>query len=580
MIYILKKLKPSGLCFLLLSLVMMIIQVRFDLKIPDLMSDMTLSLQNDSSNIKEILRIGGKMMIYTMGSVMIALLSSIFIAKISTGFSADIRKDLFYRTQDFSFAEIKKFSIPSLIVRATNDIVNVETMLVMGILIMFKAPITAIMATGKIRNLNKEWGMPTIITVVVVIVLSITALLSMYNKSIRLQKMTDDVNMIARENYSGTYTIRAYNYEKYRNDKFRSHNDQLAHTEKVINDIMTVMTNMIMISVSILTVVIYVIGAVIINKCELEDKIIVFSQMIVFSTYALQIISAIVMFITIFIMLPRAMVSYKRIKEIIDERISILSGRNKIEGIDSIEFRNVDFMYPDGRANALTDLSFKVKKGETLAVIGATGCGKSTLVNLLMRFYDATRGKILINDKDIKEYDIKSFRSNIGYVPQKTFMFGGTVSSNIAYNSDEIDRERLNKVCEAACVDDFVQVLPDGTDSKVEKEGSNYSGGQKQRMSIARALYNSPDLLIFDDSFSALDFKTDKRIRNNIKNYCQNAIKVIVAQRISTVIDADTIIVVDDGKIVGMGNHEELMKNCTNYQQFAYAQISGGEINE
>lgn len=580
MIYILKKLKLTGLCLLILSVFLMVIQIRFDLKIPELMSDMTLSLQNDSSNINEILKTGGKMMTYTLGSVLIALFSSILIAKISTGFSADIRKDLFYRTQDFSFAEIKKFSVPSLIVRATNDIVNVETMLVMGILVLFKAPITAIMATRKISGLNKEWGMPTIFTVIIVVVVSTAALVSMYNKTIRLQKMTDDVNMIARENYSGTYTMRAYNFEKKRNNIFRSSNEQLAHTEKVINDIMTVMTNLIMISVSVLTVVIYVIGAIVIKKSELEDKIIVFSQMMVFSTYALQIISAIVMFITIFIMLPRAMVSYKRIKEIIDERISILSGRNKIKGIDSIEFRNVDFMYPDGKANALTDLSFKVNKGETLAVIGATGSGKSTLVNLLMRFYDATNGKILINDRDIKEYDIKGLRSSIGYVPQKTFLFGGTVASNIAYNSDEIDKERLNKVCEAACVDDFVQVLPDGIESKVEKEGSNYSGGQKQRMSIARALYNSPDLLIFDDSFSALDFKTDKKIRNNLKDLCRNAIKVIVAQRISTVIDADTIIVVDEGKIVGIGDHEHLMRNCTNYQQFAYAQISGGEINE
>lgn len=580
MVEILKKIGIKGLLFLIFSFAFLVIEVYFDLKIPDIMSDITYYIQSGYDEIEKILKSGGKMLGYTVMSIICLYIASMIVARISSNFSARVRKELFYKTQEFSFTEINKFSIPSLITRTTNDIVNVETMLVMGMLVTFKAPIMAGMAIRKIYNKSQIWSMTTAGAVILIAIICIAALIVMYKKFTALQKLTDDVHLIARETINGIYTIRANNFEPNRQKSFNDKNLELTNNNRFTDIIMSFVNTSVNFLMDIVTIVVYFTGAILIDKASNQmEKIGLFSDMVVYSTYALQIINSLLMVIVVFITFPRAMVSAKRVAEILKEKTGISDGDYFVDRtINSIEFKNVGFMYYDANSDVLSDLNFYVKKGETLAITGAIGSGKTTLVNLLMRFYDASEGEILINGVNIKKYSVSDLRSMIGYVPQKNFLFGGTVASNVSYGSEE-DEERIEEVCSIACVDEFIENMPDGYQSQVEREGGNFSGGQKQCISIARALYKKASLLIFDDSFSALDYKTDRIIRDKLKSVYKNTIKIIISQRISTILDADKIIVLDEGKISGIGTHESLMKSCENYREFVNVQMTGGGIN-
>lgn len=566
---------------LLLCMVFTVLEVHYDLKIPDVMSDMTMYVQEGNNNMAEIYRAGGKMLIYTAISLINVIISSVILAKFTSDFSAKLRKDLFYKSQDLSQNEINRFSVSSLITRATNDLVNIESAIVLGLLVIFKAPLMAGMAINKIRSQDRQWSLLTAAVVIFIIIMSLIALFLIYKKFISIQLLTDNVNNVARENMKGVYTIRAFNFERKRSERFFEKNFELTKTEQYTDSIVAVANVTITVVLNITTVLIYLLGASTINNAEGEKKLILFSDMLVYSTYAMQIINSLVMMMVIFIFLPKAIVSVKRIAEVLETESSIIDGSESIEGgIETIEFRNVFMAYPGAKENVLTDINFSVNKGETLAVTGPTGSGKTTLIKALMRLYDTSNGQILINGQDIKEYSLKEMYSNIGYVPQNNILFKGTAASNIAYGLQEIDDDMLNKACSTSDVNSFLEDSAKVSESGVLGEGSNYSGGQKQRLSIARALYKEPSVLIMDDSFSALDFKTDKNIRTKLKKEYKDAIKIIISQRISTIIDADNILVLDDGKIVGSGKHEDLMRKCVQYREFADVQLNGGTSDE
>lgn len=562
---------------IIICIIFIFIEVKLDLKIPEIMSDITMDLQNDNIKIQEIIKSGMKMLMYSFGSILSIFCASVITAKISSDFSAGLRSKLFKKTQDFSFNEINHFSIPSLITRTTNDIFNIENVVVLGIINTIKTPIVIFMALNKINSSRKEWSTITAFAILIIIILTVIGFILAYNKYASLQQLTDEVNLASLENINGLYTIRANNFEPKRYMKFIIKNDKLSTTERFTNVIAAGLTSSITFITNILTVIIYYSGAQIITDADFDEKMKIFSDMIVYSTYSLQIISAIIMMIIVLILIPRAAVSFKRISAVLNEKIIISEGKNVSDrDVQSIEFRNVCFRYPSSVKDTLSDLNFNIKKGETLAIIGSTGCGKTTLVNLIMRFYDVSKGELLINGTNIKDYTFDSIHKMIGYVPQKSFLFSGTVASNVSYGSDEENYEMIDKACKAACVSDFTNNLTDKYKSHVNREGNNFSGGQKQRISIARALYNTPPILIFDDSFSALDYKTDKTIRNNIKNTYKDSIKIIVSQRISTIIDAEKIIVLENGCISDIGTHDQLLQRNKSYKQFAEIQNIGG----
>ncbi len=577
MINVFKRMGARGLVLTLFTVLFTALEVHFDLKIPDKMSELTMYVQMGNDDMGKILRTGGEMLIYTFAGISAVLISSFLVAKITSDLSATIRKDFYYKCQDMSMNEMNKFSIPSLITRATNDIVNIELAMILGMIVLFKAPIMAGMAIRKIRNQNHDWSMLTGIAIVFILVICIAGLIMIYKKFISLQKLTDDVNSVARENYNGTYTIRSFNYEDKRAEEFEARNLKLTKTEQFTDTVVIVINTIVTVVMNVLTVLIYLLGASAINDAYGEEKLVLFSNMLVFSTYAIQIITSLVMMIVVFIFLPKAIVSANRISEVLDSENTVVDGNKRIESIDTIEFRNVDFRYPGTKDNALSSINFKLKRGETLAITGSTGCGKTTLINALMRFYDAAGGEILINGESIKNYVTDDLYRRIGYVPQKGFLFKGTIGTNIAYGCEKAEKSKFENVCRISAVDGFLGDLPDGIDSRVLHRGDNFSGGQKQRMSIARAIYKEPDVMVFDDSFSAVDYKTDKTIRNNLKNEYNDKIKIIVSQRTSTIVDADKILVLDDGIIVGSGTHEELMESCEQYKKFADIQMKRGE---
>jgi ATP-binding cassette subfamily B protein len=548
------------------------------------MADITALVQTDGSKMADIMAAGGKMLLCAFGSLAATVVVAIISSRIASDFSAVLRAKLFNKVQGFSMEEIGRFSTASLITRSTNDVTQVQMFVTMGFQVLIKAPILAIWAVCKISAKSWQWTFSTGVAVAVLLIIVGLCVSIALPKFKKLQELTDDINRVTRENITGINVVRAYNAEKYQESKFETANNNLTKTQLFTSRTMSFMMPGIQLIMSGLPLAIYWIGAYLINKADMMSKITLFSDMVTFSSYAMQIVMAFMMMVMVFIILPRASVAAKRINEVLDTEATIEDGDKDIKdsGIrGEIEFKNVNFKYPDAEDYVLSDISFSVKKGETLAIIGATGCGKSTVINLIPRFYDVTEGEVLVDGVNVKDYKQKELRNKIGYVSQKATLFGGTVKSNIAYGDNGKDGFMESDIVDSVYVaqaSEFVEKMGEGYDSYIAQGGGNLSGGQKQRLSIARAVCRHPEIFIFDDSFSALDYRTDRALRSALKKECADATKIIVAQRIGTIRDADKIIVLENGTIAGMGKHDELMKNCEVYRQIAYSQLSKEEL--
>ena len=584
MLRILRKLSGKNVAFVFVCALFIFAQVWLDLTLPDYMSEITMLLQTQGSQMSEILKAGAMMLLCALGSLVCSVVVSVVVAAIAADFSASLRTHLFNKVQSFSMAEIGNFSTPSLITRSTNDVMQVQMLLVMGMQVLIKAPVTAVWAIIKISDKSSEWTITTAVAVVVLFIIIGTCIALSMPKFRKLQRLTDDVNRVTRENLTGIRVVRAYNAESYQQDKFESVNDELTRANVFTARVMSTMMPSITLVNNMLVLSVYFIGAVIIDRAALADKAQLFSDMLVFSSYAMQIVMSFMMLVMIFILLPRASVAAKRILEVLDTKLSIQDGHiSQIKGSVSgeIEFKNVSFKYPGADSEALRDINFHARRGQTVAIIGSTGCGKSTLVNLIPRFYDVCEGQVLVDGVDVRDYTQYALRCKIGYVSQKAVLFSGTVESNIAYGDcgkGKISRSDVEDAVYTAQASEFVEGLSEGYEGYVAQAGSNFSGGQKQRLSIARAVARYPEILIFDDSFSALDYKTDRKLREALKSCCSDATKIIVAQRIGTIRDADMIIVLDEGRMAGIGTHESLMQECEVYRQIAYSQLSKEEL--
>lgn len=584
MLRIFKNLGKKELGLMLVSLVFIVAQVYLDLKMPDYMKEITALISVPGSSVREVMKAGGKMLLCAFGSLVSAVIVSICAARIASNFSAVVRGKLFDKVQSFSMEEIGRFSTASLITRSTNDVTQVQMLIVMGLQAMIKAPIMAIWAILKISNKSWQWTASTAIAVVVLLVVVIACLLLTLPKFRSLQALTDDLNRVTRENLTGLSVVRAYNAENYQEAKFDDVNTTLTNTHLFTSRTMAVLLPFIGLVMNGLTLAIYWIGAYLINgENNILLKFDLFSDMVVFISYAMQVVMSFMMLVMIFIMLPRASVAAKRILEVLDTEPTIKEGTRK-EGVlmkvGEIEFKDVSFKYPDAEEYVLQNINFTAHKGETVAFIGSTGCGKSTLINLVPRFYDVTEGEIVVDGVNVKEYMQETLHNKIGYVSQKAFLFSGTINSNIAYGDNgknSISLDDVKNAISIAQAKEFVEKDEVGYDGYVAQGGANFSGGQKQRLSIARAIARKPEILIFDDSFSALDYKTDRILREALEKECKDSTKLIVAQRIGTIRNADKIIVLDDGGIVGMGTHAELMKECEVYKQIALSQLSEEE---
>ena len=584
MIKLLKNLPKRNWLMMFFAIGFVVLQVWLDLTIPDYMADITALVQTDGSKMADIMAAGGKMLLCAFGSLAATVVVAIISSRIASDFSAVLRAKLFNKVQGFSMEEIGRFSTASLITRSTNDVTQVQMFVTMGFQVLVKAPILAIWAVCKISAKSWQWTFSTGVAVAVLLIIVGLCVSIALPKFKKLQELTDDINRVTRENITGINVVRAYNAEKYQETKFETANNNLTKTQLFTSRTMSFMMPGIQLIMSGLPLAIYWIGAYLINKADMMSKITLFSDMVTFSSYAMQIVMAFMMMVMVFIILPRASVAAKRINEVLDTEATIEDGDKDIKdsGIrGEIEFKNVNFKYPDAEDYVLSDISFSVKKGETLAIIGATGCGKSTVINLIPRFYDVTEGEVLIDGVNVKDYKQKELRNKIGYVSQKATLFGGTVKSNIAYGDNGKDGFMESDIVDSVYVAqaaEFVEKMDKGYDSYIAQGGGNLSGGQKQRLSIARAVCRHPEIFIFDDSFSALDYRTDRALRSALKKECADATKIIVAQRIGTIRDADKIIVLENGTIAGMGKHDELMKNCEVYRQIAYSQLSKEEL--
>lgn len=583
MLKILKYLKKQEWVYVVFSVAFIAVQVWLDLKLPDYMSDITTLIQTEGSTMREILVQGGYMLLCALGSMATSIVVGFFAAKVAAGLARRLRGMVYDKTLSFSMEEINSFSSASLITRTTNDIVQIQMIIAMGLQVMVKGPILAVWAIVKIAGKSWQWTTATGVAVTILIaVFGIIIGLAM-PKFKRIQSLTDNVNRVSREQLIGLRVVRAYNAEEYQEDKFEVANEELTRTNRFAFTVMAIMVPSITLIQSGLSLAVYWLGAHMIEAAAFEDKVQLFSNMVVFSAYAIQVIMAFMLMAMIFIMLPRANVSALRIMEVLDKKIHITDGKRK-EGAagekGTIEFKDVSFRYPDAAENMIEHISFTARKGETVAIIGSTGSGKSTLVNLIPRFYDATEGQVLVDGVDVREYNQKALRDKIGYVSQKAILFSGTVSTNVAYGDmgESMTGDQIRRGVRIAQAEEFVQKMDGTYDAHIAQGGSNVSGGQKQRLSIARAIARNPEIYIFDDSFSALDYKTDRILRNALKKEIKDATMLIVAQRIGTIKDADRIIVLDDGKVAGMGTHEELLKNCRTYQEIAYSQLSKEEL--
>lgn len=573
--------KKDGL-YALFSLAFIVSQVWLDLKLPDYMSEITSLVQTEGSRMGEILTAGGMMMLCALGSLVSAFVAGFFAARIAAGVSMRLREQVFQKVLSFSMEEMGRFSTASLITRSTNDITQIQMMISMGLQATLKAPILAVWAVCKISGKSWQWTGATGAAVGVLLVLLVTVFALVVPKFTKIQKMTDSLNRIMRENLTGIRVVRAYNAERYQEEKFAKASGELTDTNLFTGRVMAFMQPGMSLIMNGLTLAIYWVGVYMIDAATGMEKISLFSDMIVFSSYAMQIILAFIMLTMTMVILPRAVISAKRIREVLDTAIKMKDGGlDDSYGQGGIEFRDVSFRYPGANENILHHITFTAGRGETVAFIGATGSGKSTLVNLIPRFYDATLGEILVNGHNVKDYTQEALRRKIGYVPQRAVLFGGTVASNVSYGDTgrkHSDPAMVAQSVETAQAQEFVMAMDGVYEATVAQGGSNLSGGQKQRLSIARAIYRQPEIYIFDDSFSALDYQTDRQLRAALRKETVHATTLIVAQRVGTILDADRIIVLDEGRIVGQGSHEELIKTCAVYREIAQSQMSKEEM--
>ncbi len=579
-----KTLGKKELLMALICFVLIVGQVWLELKMPDYMSEITVLVQTEGSQMSEIVKNGGYMLACALGSLLSAIIVGYMTATISATLSMKVRKKLFDKVENLAMHEVKQFSTSSLITRTTNDITQVQMFVAMGLQLLIKAPITAAWAITKILNKSWQWSAITAVAVGVLLTtigILIAIVLPRFNK---VQKLIDKLNNVTRENLTGIRVVRAFNAEEYQQNKFEDVNTDLTNLQLFNQKAFAVLSPIMYLVMYFLTLAIYFVGASLIKDALMADKLTLFGNMVVFSSYAMQIIMSFLMLAMIFMMLPRAQVSAKRINEVLDTEISIKEGtidKDTTSEKGTVEFKNVSFKYPDAEEYLLRDISFKADKGQTVAFIGSTGSGKSTLINLIPRFYDTTEGEVLVDGVNVKEYKSEFLHNKIGYVSQKAVMFDGTVASNVAYGDNgkpELTENQIKEAIKVAQGKDFVERMDDKYNTHIASGGTNVSGGQKQRLSIARAIARDPEIYIFDDSFSALDYKTDVVLRKALKEHTGDSTCLIVAQRIGTIINADKIIVLDDGKVVGEGTHKELLKNCEVYKQIALSQLSKEEL--
>ena len=582
MIKLIKKLTKKQVLLILISIIFIAFQVWLDLKIPDYMNEITKYVQTEGSTMSDVLKPGSKMVICAFGSLLSSVVVGYFAAYIAAAFSKKLRKEIFEKVGTFGMKEIKNFSTSSLITRTTNDVTQVGLLISLGLQVIIKAPIMAIWAITKIVGKSYQWSIATAGAITILVALILVLVLIALPKFKKIQWLTDNLNRTTRENLTGIRVVRAFNAEKYQQQKFEKANKELTDTYKFTAKLMALMSPVMTMIMSGLSLSIYFIGAYLINEANMLDKINLFSDMVVFSAYAMQVVMAFMMLTMIFILYPRASVASKRIVEVLETKQSIKEGtKQNSKETGTIEFKNVSFKYPDAEEYMLKDISFKVKQGETVAFIGRTGSGKSTIINLIPRLYDATEGEVLVDGVNVKDYKEESLYDRIGYISQKAVMFRGTIEDNVALgtkNGKKPSKEAVKKAIEIAQGKDFVEKLENKYEFELAEGGTNLSGGQKQRLSIARAIARDPEIYIFDDSFSALHYKTDYILRNELNKYTKDKVVVIVAQRIGTIKDANQIFVIEDGKIAGHGKHKELIKNCKIYKEIALSQLGKEEI--
>ena len=579
MLKLFKNLGFKQLIYAIICVIFVAINVYLELKIPESMSKLTVIIQTKGSITSDVTREGVFMMLCAFGSLIASVIVGYFAAIVASNFGLVTRKKIFNKVNNFSVEEIKKFSTSSLITRTTNDVNQVQLLIAMGLQAIIRAPIMASLAISKIAGKNIMWTNAMVISIVVLLIVIITIMILVIPKFKLVQKLTDNLNRITRENLLGIRVIRAFNAEDYQQGKFENANEELKnlqlYNQKTIGLLFPFMT---MISSS-LSLSIYFIGAHIINTANMVDKINIFGDMIVFSSYAIQVLFSFMILIMIFVLYPRASVSARRILEVLETKESIKDGKvDKGTEVGTIEFKNVSFKYPDAEEYILKDISFKIEKGETVAFVGSTGSGKSTLINLIPRFYDVTEGEVLVDGINVKVYKIESLNNIMGYVPQKAVMFKGTVYDNVGYGDKKISKKKIEEAVEVAQAREFVEHMDKKYLEEIARGGTNISGGQKQRIAIARAIARNPEIYIFDDSFSALDYKTDYMLRKELKKYTKDSTNLIVSSRIGTVKDSDKILVLDNGNLVGIGNHNELMKNCDVYKEIALSQLKEDEL--
>ena len=584
MIKIFKNFGKKDWLILLICVGLIALQVYLDLKLPDYMSKITKLIQTDNSTMLEIIKQGSFMLLCALLSLLSAIIVCFFTSLLSSNFSFNLRKNIFSKVTSFGMKEIKEFQTSSLITRTTNDVTQLEMFIGMGLQLVIKAPIMAIWAISKIVNKNLEWSLLTGAGVLVLLITIITLLIIVFPRFEKIQKLIDRLNGVTRENITGIRVVRAFNAEDFEQNRFSKVNNDLTSMQMFNQKAFAILNPIMNLVMQGLTMGIYIIGAVLISKAGMVEKINLFSNMVVFTSYGMQVIAAFLMLAFTFMIVPRASISARRINEVLDSKISIVDGANDVKEtkeVGTVEFKNVSFKYPDADEYLLKNISFKANKGEVIAFIGSTGSGKSTLVNLVPRFYDATDGEILIDGINIKDYTLKSLHNKIGYVPQKAVIFTGTVKSNIRYGDNgkkEVTLDKIKEAVDIAQATEFVEKTDKTYDSHLARGGTNVSGGQKQRLSIARAIARDPEIYIFDDSFSALDYKTDSKLRKELKKYTKDATIMIVAQRIGTIISADKIVVLDKGECAGIGTHKELLKSCEVYKEIALSQLSEEEL--
>lgn len=587
MLRILKHLRWKEWLLVAACVVLIVGQVQLDLALPEYMSEITRLVQTEGSQMRDILLAGGKMLLCALGSMLLTVCTTFFTAQIASRFSARLRGEMYRKVVGFSNEEINRFSTASLITRTTNDISQLQMFFSFGMQSLIKAPIMAFIAVGKISTKSWEWSLLTGGVIAFVCVLLVFIMLYAVPRMKKMQTLTDNLNRITRENLTGLQVVRAYNAENYQEGKFAKANEEMTRNSQQANIAMSIMNPGMNLAMNGLTLGIYWIGAALISAISLTspaammERIGLFSDMVVFMQYAMQVIMAFLMLVMIFVMLPRVTVSASRVNEVLDTKARIVDGKEtqgKPGMKGEIEFRDVSFRYPDADGDAIHHISFTAHHGQTVALIGATGCGKSSIINLIPRLYDATSGQVLVDGVDVRDYTQDALRGKIGFVPQKAFLFSGTVSSNVGYGEDNASGAAIRKAVAIAQAAEFVESPEVGYSGTVAQGGSNFSGGQKQRLSIARAVARDPEILVFDDSFSALDYKTDHALRQALRQQTSGTTNIIVAQRIGTIRDADCILVIEDGAIVGKGTHRELMESCKVYQEIAYSQLSKEEL--